>query len=143
MAQLQCIHCPKSFKTESGLEWHLVHLHVGAASPVAQMESQPLAGEGGTPPPMEVVELEEGDDDWTEAILASLNEVTQIQRQLGTDMGQLRARLERLESAEAATGGLKKDADDLKASITSLDRTVSEIQSICEAMAWIIWGLDC
>ena len=147
MATIACSECSRTFRTGSGLAWHLAHIHqhtgasdVDTTEPAMDGEIEALSGR------MDDLEESMG---ITSSLLA---ETSKIREQLGLDdhSGEsivdwevrLSGRVERLETELAESKGLLRQVQSIDQRAVALERAISDLQVIVSALRDLVWTLD-
>ena len=150
MARKQCDHCPKTFKTESGLEWHGARSHQGTVE-----RSQGDDSSGG---------IIQADIDDLRTMLATLEEAVnsstgQVGEQLarlqtvvrvgagpaadvGNQLAGLGNRLKELEATQASVEQLGERVEELRSGFGDLVREISSHDVLLSSLASLVWSLD-
>ena len=150
MAQIECSHCKKSFKSESGYRWHLTHLHPDIIPSNSQDEARLEADEMPDPQCPKKAATTESDvheSMWWEVeplgtIPNSPAEASEFQQQLSQEVAELSKGLDLMSGNKTATERLKQEVANIKTSISSIQRRLSKSERMSEALANLVWHLD-
>ena len=148
MATTVCSECPRSFKTESGLTWHLAHIHqLTGGDSVDVMRGEPMGGEIELLP-VRVDDL--GESMGTDSELVA--EVSKIRQLIGmgasTDetifdqVVRLREQVERLETELHEFAQLSRRIRSIELKTIALEQSLSDLHPIVSALRDLLWNLD-
>ena len=149
MASIACNQCPKSFRNESGLSWHITRVHGGESEYGSVAHVQGPETENNLDAPS--ARLDSGEE--TTGVLSGLaREVSHIQDSLELAIGSietisdghssLKSVVQQLESKVISLGGLQKGLEAVKTQADSQEQNLAHLSEAVLALCRLLWELD-
>jgi len=139
MAQIPCPECEKTFRTESGLNWHLERIHAYSQG-----------DQGGNPQPDQLSLQQEAEDiaqfegtrDAVEALEQRIEGIATSHSEFSDGLARLSNRIEDLEKGVAPVAQLQQQVGEQRAKMPELLREVSGLETVANSLSQLVWKLD-
>ena len=152
MATLACSNCPKTFKTQNGLTWHLAHAHLSPVveSPPRVQEILVATYEGEAKGLPDMADLTK---DKLEALLhETLKRAEELQVSHGLDsesaesmqddLSRIGERVKELEACTGCLTALRSEVKSQESGIASLKRQLAERDAVIASLCRLVLKLD-
>ena len=149
MASIACNQCPKSFRNESGLAWHVAHIHGGGAESGSINQVQTLEPKE----KLKAFSARLGDVEETVGTVSSLvEEIPEIRdliefvqafvETMSARQTSLENGVQQLESKVVSLPQLLEGLEAVKTQVKSQERDLAHLNEMVSAVCRLLWELD-